>query len=211
MSPPVPTPVNDHDLRSLATGIALPFGVYDPQANRGSVFVGFSHETSAFAVTSISRWWSREGRLRYPNTQHLLILADTGGSNSATRGAWRDQLQQFCDRLGLTVTVATIPPAPPSTTRLNAACSVKSTKNWAAEPLTDYDKVLRLIRGTTTTTGLKVRAYWTRRSIRSKSNRLRKGYANCESPDTLPSQSGITRSPLPMGSNSCGIPKYTVP
>lgn len=33
------------------------------------------------------------------------------------------------------------------------------SKNWAAEPLTDYDKILRLIRGTTTTTGLRVRAY----------------------------------------------------
>ena len=32
-------------------------------------------------------------------------------------------------------------------------------RNWAAEPLTDYDKILSLIRGTTTTTGLKVRAY----------------------------------------------------
>ena len=32
------------------------------------------------------------------------------------------------------------------------------SRNWAAEPLTDYDKILRLIRGTTTTTGLKVLA-----------------------------------------------------
>jgi len=51
-----PTPVNDHDFRSQAKGIALPFGIYDPQANRGSVFVGVSHETSAFAVASISAW-----------------------------------------------------------------------------------------------------------------------------------------------------------
>ena len=125
----VPTPVNDHDFRSLASGIALPFGIYDPQANRGSVFVGISHETSAFAVASICRWWSREGRLRYPNSQHLLILADTGGSNSATRGAWKDQLQQrLCDRLGSPSPSPTIPPAPPSTTRLNAAYSARSAK-----------------------------------------------------------------------------------
>jgi len=32
-------------------------------------------------------------------------------------------------------------------------------KNWAVEPLTDYDKILGLIRKTTTVTGLKVRAY----------------------------------------------------
>jgi hypothetical protein len=155
----VPTPVNDHDFRSLAAGIALPFGIYDPQANRGSVFVGVSHETSAFAVASISRWWSREGRQRYPNTQHLLILADTGGSNSATRGAWKDQLQQFCDRLRLTVTVAHYPTGASKYNPIERRLFSQISKNWAAEPLADYQKILSLIRGTTTTTGLKVRAY----------------------------------------------------
>jgi hypothetical protein len=156
----VPTPVNDHDFRSLATGIALPFGIYDPQANRGSVFVGVSHETSAFAVASISRWWIREGRRRYSNSQHLLILADTGGSNSATRGAWKDQLQQhLCDRLGLTVTVAHYPTGTSKYNPVERRLFSQISKNWAAEPLTDYDKILALIRGTTTTTGLRVRAY----------------------------------------------------
>ena len=135
----VPTPVNDHDFRSLATGIALPFGIYDPQANRGSVFVGVSHETSAFAVTSISRWWGREGRLRYPNARHLLILADTGGSNSATRGAWKDHLQQhLCDRLGLTVTVAHYPTGASKYNPFERRLFSQISKNRAAEPLTDY-------------------------------------------------------------------------
>jgi hypothetical protein len=156
----VPTPVNDHDFRSLATGIALPFGIYDPQANRGSVFVGVSHETSAFAVTSISRWWRSEGCLRYPNAQQLLILADTGGSNSATRGAWKDQLQQqLCDGLGLTVTVAHYPTGASKYNPVERRLFSQISRNWAAEPLTDYHKILRLIRGTTTTTGLKVHAY----------------------------------------------------
>jgi hypothetical protein len=156
----VPTPVNDHDFRSLASGIALPYGIYDPQANRGSVFVGVSHETSAFAVASICRWWCREGCLRYPNAQHLLILADTGGSNSATRGAWKDQLQQhLCDRLGLTVTVAHYPAGASKYNPIERRLFSQITKNWAAEPLTDYAKILGLIRKTTTTTGLKVRAH----------------------------------------------------
>ena len=155
----VPTPVNDHDFRSLSTGIAIPFGIYDPQANRASVFVGVSHETSAFAVTSICRWWSHEGRRRYPNSQHLLILADTGGSNSATRGAWKDQLQQhLCDRLGLTVTVAHYPTGASKYNPIERRLFSQISKNWAAEPLTDYHKILGLIRHTTTSTGLRVRA-----------------------------------------------------
>ena len=156
----VPTPVNDHDFRSIASGIALPYGIYDLQANRGSVFVGVSHETSAFAVASICRWWSREGCQRYPNAQRLLILADTGGGNSATRGAWKDQLQQnLCDRLGLTVTVAHYPAGASKYNPIERRLFSQITNNWAAEPLTDYDRILGLIRNTTTTTGLKVRAY----------------------------------------------------
>ena len=32
-----PVAVNDHDFRSLASGIAIPYGIYDLQANRGTV------------------------------------------------------------------------------------------------------------------------------------------------------------------------------
>jgi hypothetical protein len=156
----VPTSVNDHDFRSLSTGIALPFGIYDPQANRASVFVGVSHETSAFAVTSLCHWWNWDGRRRYPNAQRLLILADTGGSNSASRGSWKDQLQQhLCDRLRLKVTVAHYPTGASKYNPIERRLFSQISKNWAAEPLTDYDKILRLIRKTTTTTGLTVRAY----------------------------------------------------
>lgn len=156
----VSTQVNDHDFRSLSSGIALPYGIYDLHANRGSVFVGVSHETSAFAVHSICRWWKSEGRQRYPNSQQLLILADTGGSNSATRGAWKDQIQQhLCDELGLAVTVAHYPAGASKYNPIERRLFSQISKNWAAEPLTCYNKTLQFIRKTTTTTGLKVRAY----------------------------------------------------
>jgi len=158
------TPVNDHDFRSLASGIALPYGIYDLQANRGSVFVGVSHETSAFAVHSISQWWKREGRPRYPDSQRLLILADTGGSNSATRGAWKDQIQErLCDELGLTVTVAHYPAGASKYNPVERRLFSQISRNWAAEPLTTYDKILKLIGNTVTATGLKVRAYLDRK------------------------------------------------
>jgi len=55
-----PIPVNDHDFRSQADGIAVLYGIYDLHNNRGTMFVGVSHETSAFAVASICTWWQRE-------------------------------------------------------------------------------------------------------------------------------------------------------
>lgn len=42
--------VNDHDFRSMGKGIAVPYGVYDVMANRGSVFIGTSFDTPDFAV-----------------------------------------------------------------------------------------------------------------------------------------------------------------
>jgi hypothetical protein len=74
--------VYDHDFRSDSTDVAIPYGIYDLLANRGSVFVGVSHDIPAFAAHSISGWWQREGVARYPRSRRLLILADTGGSNS---------------------------------------------------------------------------------------------------------------------------------
>jgi hypothetical protein len=76
--------VNDHDFRSDSTGVAIPYGVSDLLANRGTVMVGVSHDTSAFAAHAIARWWRQEGATRYPRSRQLLILSDTGvkaGSN----------------------------------------------------------------------------------------------------------------------------------
>lgn len=154
-----PTPVNDHDFRSQAEGVAILYGIFDPQANRGSMFVGVSHETSAFAVSSIRAWWRHEGRQRYAHSKHLLILADTGGSNSAARGAWKDQLQQLCDGTGLTITVAHYPTGASKYNPIERRLFSVISRNWAGEPLNSYEKILKFIRTTTTTTGLKVRAF----------------------------------------------------
>ena len=74
-----PVAVNDHDFRSDALGMAVPYGVYDPLANRGTLFVGASYDTPQFAVESIEKWWRTEGKKRYPDSPELVILADCGG------------------------------------------------------------------------------------------------------------------------------------
>lgn len=153
------TDVNDHDFGSDATGIGIPYGIYDTRANRGSIFLGTSHETSAFAVSCLSKWWQNEGHRRYPQSNHILILADTGGSNGARRGSWKHEIQrQLCDRLGLTVTVSHYPSGASKWNPIEHRLFSQISRNWAAEPLESYDKALKFIRTTTTTTGLKVTA-----------------------------------------------------
>jgi hypothetical protein len=156
--------VNDHDFRSDSTGVAIPYGIYDLLANRGSVTVGVSHDTSAFAAHAIARWWSQEGSVRYPRSRQLLILSDTGGSNGARRRAWKTELQsQLADSLGLTLTVAHYPTGASKWNPIEHRLFSEISKNWAGEPLDSYQKILNFIRATRTHTGLSVTAHLDRR------------------------------------------------
>src|SRR3989454_9577476 len=153
-------PVNDHDFRSDAIGVAIPYGIYQPLANRGSVVVGISHDTSAFAAHAIAHWWQREGSLQYPQSRQILILADTGGSNSCRRRCWKTEIQsQIADSFNLNVTIAHYPTGASKWNPIEHRLFSEISKNWAAEPLDSYNKMLKFIRTTSTKTGLVVTAY----------------------------------------------------
>ncbi len=155
-----PTLVNDHDFRSDAKGIALPYGIYDLAANHGSLFVGTTHDTSAFAADNLARWWVYHGRRRYLDTTELLVLADGGGSNGARTRAWKHALQhRLCDRHGLTVTVCHYPSGASKWNPIEHRMFSEISKNWRGRPLDSYETILNYARTTRTTTGLTVNAY----------------------------------------------------
>lgn len=127
--------VKDHDFRSGAKALATPRGIYDLQANRGSVFVGIRHDTPDFAVDTIAQWWQYEGRLRYPQAHEIFILADAGGSNGWPCRAWKKALQdRICDPLGLAVTVSHYPPGTSKWNPIEHRLFSKISKNWAGQP-----------------------------------------------------------------------------
>jgi transposase len=155
-----PHEVNDHDFTSMAECRAVPFGIYDLTRNRGYVSVGISNDTPEFAVNAIARWWEQEGRLAYPHAGKLLILADCGGTNGYRFRAWKLNLQvKLCDAFGLTVTVCHYPPGCSKWNPVERRLFSEISKNWAGRPLRTLSIMLGYIRGTTTTTGLKVEAY----------------------------------------------------
>lgn len=159
-----PVLVNDHDFLSDASGVGISYGIYDLSHNRGSVCVGVSHDTAAFAAHAIATWWKREGARRYGRSSKLLILADSGGSNSCRSWAWKTEIQaQVCNPLGLTVTIAHYPTGASKWNPIEHRLFSEISKNWAAEPLTSYEKMLNFIRTTKTKTGLAVSAYLDRR------------------------------------------------
>lgn len=149
----------DHDFRSLAEGIAIPYGLYDPTLNRGFVVVGTSIETPDFAVDCLVKWWIHEGRKKYSHSERLLILADGGGGNSSSSRVWKARLQsKFSDRFGVAITVCHYPPGTSKWNPVEHFLFSHISRNWAGEPLESYEKILKYIRTTTTQTGLKVRA-----------------------------------------------------
>lgn len=159
-----PRPVYDHDFRSDARGIAIPYGLYDPQANRGAIIVGVSHDTPAFAAHAIAHWWHREGQPTYRAARQLLILADTGGSNGCRCAAWKTELQaQLATPFQLTVTVAHYPTGASKWNPIEHRLFSEISKHWAGEPLDSYQKILNFIRTTKTQTGLMISAYLDRR------------------------------------------------
>jgi hypothetical protein len=101
---------NDHDFGSAGSGTVIPHGLYDVGRNQGFVHLNTSHDTSELACDSIAAWWEGHGRVSYPGAKKLLVLCDGGGSNSASRYVFKEQLQKLANRLGVEIRVAHYPP-----------------------------------------------------------------------------------------------------
>ncbi len=152
--------VDAHDFPQDALGRAVPYGIYDLQYNRGTVSVGRSADTPAFAVENIARWCASEMQERFPGATHLMIEADSGGSNSARSRVWKEQLQaQVADRFGLHVTVCHYPTGASKWNPIEHRLFSEISKTWAGCPLRSFEMVVEYIEQTRTATGLQVRAH----------------------------------------------------
>jgi Rhodopirellula transposase DDE domain len=120
-----PAEVRDHDFPDAELGKAVPYGIYDITANTGWVNVGTGHDTAAFAVESIRRWWNTAGHATYPAARRLLITAGAGGSNGYRTRAWKSELAALAAGTGLPVTVCHFP-GPRNGTGSSIACSPAS-------------------------------------------------------------------------------------
>jgi transposase len=153
-----PVTVNTHDFPSDSVGKAVPYGIYDIAANTGWVNVGTDHDTAAFAVESIRRWWHAAGTHDYPAATRLLITADAGGSNGYRSRAWKAELAALAVETGLAVTVCHLPPGTSKWNKIEHRLFCHITMNWRGRPLTSHEVIVASIAATTTGTGLSVHA-----------------------------------------------------
>ena len=155
-----PERVDVHDFPTPAVPKAVPYGIYDIGADDGWMEVGSDHDTAAFAVNAIRRWWETMGKARYPDARRLMITADAGGSNGYRNRLWKRELSRFAEESGLEITVSHYPPGTSKWNKVEHRLFSFVTINWRGRPLTSYRTIVELAAATTTTTGLKVRAEW---------------------------------------------------
>jgi hypothetical protein len=153
-----PVRVRDHDFPDEQLGKVTPYGIYDVAANTGFVNVGTDHDTAAFAVESVRRWWEQAGQGAYPRARRLLITADAGGSNGYRARAWKTGLAAFAAQAGLEITVCHFPPGTSKWNKIEHRLFSQITMNWRGRPLTSHEVIVNTIAATTTATGLAVTA-----------------------------------------------------
>jgi len=152
--------VNVHDFRQEAVAKAVPYGIYDLVHNQGYVYVGTSADTAEFAVEAIVRWWTDPQRPRFAREDKVLILCDAGGSNGYRLRLWKHQLQtRLADALGVEVMVCHYPTGASKWNPIEHRLFSYISLNWAGQPLRSLQLMLNYIRGTTTETGLTVKAF----------------------------------------------------
>ncbi len=153
-----PVATHTHDFPADSLGKAVPYGVYDMTGNTGWVNVGTDHDTAAFAVESIRRWWKSAGSSDYPLARRLLITADAGGSNGYRTRAWKAELAALAVETGLEITCCHFPPGTSKWNKVEHRLFSAITMNWRGRPLASHEVIVQTIAATTTATGLRVHA-----------------------------------------------------
>jgi hypothetical protein len=152
-----PEQVTIHVFPSEALGRAVPYGIYDQQHNRGTVYVGQSADMPAFAVDNLLHWCRTELPQRFPGVTHLFLEADGGGSNGSGRRLFKQQLQEkLADDLGLTISVCHYPLSISKWNPIDHRLFSEISKTWAGCPLRSFELVLDYLAATTTRTGLTI-------------------------------------------------------
>lgn len=152
-----PEEVDVYDFLNEELGKVAPYGIFDIRQNKGWVNVGTDHDTSAFAVESIRRWWHDMGKELYADAKRLFITADGGGSNGYRVRLWKVELQKLANEIGLDVSVSHLPPGTSKWNKIEHRLFSFITKNWRGKPLVSHEAVVNLIAATTTRKGLTVK------------------------------------------------------
>lgn len=149
----------DHDFPNRATGVLIPQGLYDVGRNEGYLELGTSHDTSDFVGDCLWGWWCEYGHLLYPHSIRLLLLCDSGGSQSCRRWRFKEVVQEIADSTGLDIRVAHYPTYCSKFNPIEHRMFPYVTRAWRGVLLNSPEMALRLLDRATTQTGFQVHGY----------------------------------------------------
>jgi hypothetical protein len=154
-----PVEVKVHDFQDKELGKMAPYGIYDLKHNEAWVNVGTDHDTSAFAVESIRRWWTMMGKSRYPDATRLMITADSGGSNGSRVKLWKVELQKFANETGLEIHISHLPPGTSKWNKIEHRLFSAISLNCRGTPLINHEVIIKLIESTKKGSKLQIRKW----------------------------------------------------
>lgn len=146
----------DHDFRSQSDALVIPHGIYDYSRNVGHITLGLSHDTSEFACDSLRYWWTHHGRFAHPNPSEILLLCDSGGSNSYRHYIFKEDLQRLVNKIQIPIRVAHYPPYCSKYNPIDHRLFPHVHRACQGIVFHTLDIVKRFIRRTKTSTGLRV-------------------------------------------------------
>lgn len=149
--------VFDHDFPHLADGIVIPHGIYDVLKNKAYVNIGTSRDTSEFACDSIREWWYNQGRYDYPKATSILMLCDSGGSNSYRHYIFKQDLENLVAEIGVEIRVAHYPPYASKWNPIEHRVFCHISRALKGVVFESHKLVKKLIERTKTKTGLTVK------------------------------------------------------
>lgn len=151
-----PINVFDHDYHYLSEGKVIPHGIYDMLRNEGYISIGNSSETAEFIKDNLIWWWDNFGIHHYPDAKCILIFCDSGGGNSYRHHAFKKQMIEFTELIGLDVIICHYPPYASKWNPIEHRLFCHVHQAMKGVVLSDYNLVKQLISKTKTNTGLKV-------------------------------------------------------
>ena len=151
-----PPKTKDHDFSHLATGKAIPHGIYDVLLNKGYISIGNTHETADFVVDNLDWWWQNFGKQLYDRASAILILCDCGGANGYRHHLFKKRLQDWAKKIGIRLVIAHYPPYCSKYNPIERRLFAHVHRTIKPTILTDLQQVKELIMKTSTKQGLSV-------------------------------------------------------
>jgi hypothetical protein len=148
--------VNDHDFLSYADGVVVPHGIYDVAQNRGYLTLGVSKDTSEFVCDNLLWYWQQELQWQYPQAESILLLCDSGGSNSCRHHIVKHDLYSLAQQLQMNILVAHYPAYCSKWNPIEHRLFCHLHRAWKGSIFHDIHTVKELALETSTKTGLRV-------------------------------------------------------